>query len=126
MRKIKLLAIALVLALAGFVYALGQAQDSKNACSMDKKSCCTECCQAKDSCCKAGMKQAHKAKAGCCASSGECCKGEGSCCQMGKDGKMKEGACDMTKDGTSCCGKDCCGKESCGDSCCARDKGKTS
>lgn len=121
MRKIKLLAIALVLALAGFVSALGQAQDAKNACSMDKSGCCAECCKTKDSCCKTDSKQAHQAN-GTCASC-ECCKGEDACCTVDKDGKMqmKEGACHMTKDG-----KSCCGRESCGASCCTKEKGKAS
>src|SRR5437870_791031 len=114
MRKIKLLALALVLALTGFVYAVGQARNSGKACGIDKGGCCAECCKEKDSCCKAGAKQdAHQASGADCASC-ECCKGEGSCCQTGKDGKMqmKEGACDMSKDGKACCSKDC-GVDSC-------------
>src|ERR1043166_4652197 len=102
MRKIKLLAIALVLALAGFVYAMGQAQEAKNACSMDKGGCCAECCKTKDSCCKTDSKQAHNAKIDC--ASCECCKGADACCKMDKDGKMKGSACDMSKDGKTCCG----------------------
>lgn len=127
MRKIKLLAIALVLALAGFVYALGQAQSTKNACSMDKGACCAKCCESKDSCCKAQKpddKQpaaAHNTQKDC--ASCDCCKGDSSCCKMDKDGKMqmKDGACNMSKDGKSCCASDACGG-----SCCTKDKGKTS
>lgn len=127
MRKIKLLAVALVLALSGFVYALGQApQGEKNACSMDKGACCAKCCESKD-CCKAQKSDnkqpaaAHNTVKDC--ASCDCCKGDSSCCKMDKDDKMqmKEGACDMSKDGKSCCGSDCCN-----DSCCTKEKGKTS
>lgn len=121
MRKIKLLAIALVLALASFVYALGQAQGAKDSCSMDKGACCAKCCESKD-CCKAHKSDnkqpaaAHNTMKDC--ASCDCCKGNGSCCTTDKDGKMqmKDGACAQDKDGKSSCGSDCCTKE----------KGKTS
>ena len=137
MRKIKLIAIALVMALAGFVYAFAQAQNKREACSMDKGACCAaECCKAENSCCKEGA-ACCKDGAACCKAEGKkaahktekghascaCCEGENSCCKADKSGKMqmKEGACDMSKDGAACCDSGCCGA-----SCCAKEKGKTS
>ncbi|MDQ3818006.1 MAG: hypothetical protein M3362_09970 [Acidobacteriota bacterium] len=127
MRKIKLLAIAIVFALAGFVYAFGQAQGAKDSCSIDKGACCAKCCESKDTCCKAHKADnrqpaaAHNMAKDC--ASCDCSKGEGSCCKTDKDGKMqmKDGSCAQDKDGKSCCGSDCCK-----DACCTKEKGKTS
>ena len=126
MRRIKLLAVGLVLALAGFVSAAGNVQEgSKKSCPVDKASCCAaDCCKAEDSCCKAHMTKNQQAaaqptqstaqdKKDCCAGS-ECCKGEKGCCascqKSEKTDKMAAHSCDMKGDGSAggCCGASCC------------------
>ena len=126
MRTIKLLAVGLVLALSGFVYAAGNAQDSKKSCAMDMASCCAHCCKSEDSCCKVHKTENKQTSAegstpdnkDCCAAS-DCCKGENACCVSGhksdKTDKMKAQSCDMKKDSADCCA-----------SCCSTDKPKTS
>jgi hypothetical protein len=135
MRKIKLLAMGLVLSLAGFVCVAGQAQDSKQACGINKASasCCASRCQSEDSCCKSPKKMdAHRANAqqtaqtkNDCCGAGECCKGEKSCCQADQSGKahLKAEACEMNKEGVSCCASGeggCCDK-----ACCSKGASKT-
>ena len=128
MRSIKLLAVALMLALAGFVYAWGQTQDSKMACGEDKAGCCAtaECCKAGgDSCCKAhkmGNQQAAQDKQkSCCEGCANCKDGKScaeGCCKTDKTGKAASaGCCDTSKEG-GCCGGGC--------ACNAKDKAKTS
>jgi hypothetical protein len=126
MRKIKLLAVALMLSLAGVVYAAGNAQDTGKSAGTDSKAgCCATCCKSEDSCCKshkmgnqkAGQSsQENKDKA--CASC-ECCKDGKTCCKNGQAGK--ESACAMSKETSGCCAS---GAAACGDSCCAKDKQK--
>lgn len=131
MKRMKLFSIALMLALAGSVYAAGNAQDSKKACSMDKADCCANCCKSEGSCCKAD-KMGHKQTAGqaaqeskekTCASC-DCCKDGKSCCKGDKSGKesAKACACDM-KDKASCCASATGG--CCGDACGTKEKAKT-
>jgi hypothetical protein len=113
MKSIKLLVVTLMLALAGFVYAEGQSQDSKMACGTDKAGCCAtmDCCK-KDGaeCCKAhkmGNQQqtASQDKGKACCDGGECCKDGKSCCgegcKMDKTGKAA-GCCETGKDGGCC------------------------
>lgn len=133
MRGIKFLAIILMLAFAGFVYAEGRAQESKKSCGTDKANCCASCCKMDgDSCCKAhnmgGQQQSgaqtatQEKKAACdgcaCCKDGKSCCGEG--CKMDKMGKMSNAhadCCDMKKDGAACAGGGC--------ACCSKDKAKT-
>lgn len=128
MRQIKFLAIALVLSLAGFVYAAGNAQESKRAGSTEKAGCCSVCCKAEDSCCKS-HKMGNRQSAGAGASAQdkemackdcECCKDGKSCCaegcKMSKTGKA-DGCCDKSKEG---------GCSSGGSACCSKDKAQTS
>ena len=136
MSTIKPLIIALILGLAGMVYAGGVNPFPAQADRQEKAaSCCTKC---SDSCCmkaqKAGdAKTAHKScdmsKAGegccrvkadcckpgakCCKAGAECCKASESCCthnHMSTDKQSKAQVCDMQKDGKGCCGTacDCC------------------
>jgi hypothetical protein len=129
MRNIKTLIFALILGLAGMVYAGGAIPFPARAEGQEKAaSCCTKC---SDSCCmkaqKAGdAKAAHKScdmskagegccsvKADCCKPGAECCKANESCCKhnhASADKQSKTQACDMQKDGKGCCGTacDCC------------------
>jgi len=129
MRSIKLIIIALILALTGIIYAAGGQQTPTD--NKDKAaSCCTKCgdsccMKAKDkatahkscdmskdgqSCCDANKADCCKAGADCCKDGADCCKANASSCcahnhmSQGKQGKAQ--ACEM-KDGKGCCGADC-------------------
>jgi hypothetical protein len=94
-----LLAVTLVLAVTGAVYAVAQ-QNSEMAC---KEDCCKECCKdgkcTSDSCCckdgkccggKEGMACAKHEGNACC---GESCKDCGKTCPMKKEGKENSKGC---------------------------------
>ena len=130
MNRIKLLAVALMLLLAGVVYAAGNAQNTVGtSCGMDNKAaCCADCCKDEKSCCKshqmghpqkAGQAGQENKETGC--ANCECCKGEKSCCKADKTGKAD--ACCMSKEGAGCCASDA---GCCGESCKMKEKAKTS
>ena len=94
MRKIKVTALIITLALAGAVYAAGNMQEAQQSPDKEKAACCkmdkedAACCAMMNKDTKAGAKQAacsccqaHATDgAGCCANCGDgckdCCKGE--------------------------------------------------
>jgi hypothetical protein len=135
MKWVKLFAVAITLALASFVYAAGNVQESKMACHMDKAGCCAaECCKNEGSCCKmdktmrmqatAQTTEGDKAEASC--ASGQCCKDGENCCKADNSGKTAASSCCAGKDGKSCCadGKGCCSGG--GGECCKQEKTRTS
>lgn len=136
MLRIKMFGVALVLGLAGAVYAAGRAQDAAHqnhaAHGADKAAAC---CQAKHrkegeqaaascdkdvaDCCKGHSDAATKGGESCCKEGAECCAGGGAaCCKGHKEGGavsvVKTGAgepaASCCKDGAACCkdGADCC------------------
>lgn len=129
MRNIKFLVMALMMALAVFIYAAGQGQESKKSCGTDKANCCASCCAKEGSCCKAhkmgnqtqagaqtATQEKQKACDGCeCCKDGKSCCGDG--CKMEKTGKMDQmsACCEMSKEG-------CCSAGGC--ACCTKDKAK--
>ena len=111
MKRIKILACAMMLSMAGAIYAAGYVQDGSQA----KMSCCgvAACCTDGAECCKAKADGSH---ADCCKADAESCAArmaEGDCCKAHQGDKHAAGeaACDMSKkDGkTGCCdGGSCC------------------
>jgi hypothetical protein len=134
MRTIKLIIIALILGLAGIVYAAGAKPSPAQADGKEKAaSCCDSCCMKeqksgdakaahkscdmqKEGCCNAKA-DCCQAKADCCKPGAECCKAGESCCAQKETSHKAQGkaqACDMQKDGKACCGAscECCKDES--------------
>lgn len=135
MRNIKALVIALVLGLAGMVYAAGNVQMATQTQDKSKAESC--CCCMSDSACPMKSHEhttAHAAQMdccdmckdgkdgkGCCAAMAEHGKAGdhqghdgGACCNMHHDGDKSadKQACEMGKDGKGCCHHDddggCC------------------
>ncbi len=89
MRNIKALVIALVLGLAGMVYAAGNVQMATQTQDKSKADAC--CCCMSDGACPMKSQEhatAHAAKMDCC----DMCK-DGKCCEMGKDAHDGKGCC---------------------------------
>jgi beta-lactamase superfamily II metal-dependent hydrolase len=96
MNTIKVLALSLMLALTGSVYAIALSNDTKHeeeSCTIADKEKAHNCCKEGASCCKEGAtccKKSHGQKTSskdnnhsCCVEGASCCKG-GSCCKGNK------------------------------------------
>jgi hypothetical protein len=127
MKRIKILALAIMLGLVGAIHAASYAQDKSNthdahqasmSCCADGADCCHaagECCKDGAECCKAKADGSH---ADCCKADASSCDAkmaEGDCCKAAGHGKKHEGnhaaqeSCEMSKDGKGCCnGGACC------------------
>jgi hypothetical protein len=114
MQRAKFFAAAVILALAGAVYAGGNTQETASQAQAAKASCCAA---------KQGEHQgdAHHAHAAMsCDKDGKGCCGAGSCCAGGSCEKAQKGAATAVKTGADAEGGSCCAS---GAACCEGDKG---
>src|SRR3982750_4794395 len=98
MKRIKSLALVLVLGMITAIYALGATQNQPQSCDTgDKAGCCAT--DAAASCCKEGA-ECCKTGAECCKAGAECCKKGAECCKSGSQECMTDGSCCAAHHGT--------------------------